>query len=114
MQTKGLVVRRPHPTDRRSTLVALTARGRRGAELMGRLFRDDIGSALDVPVDHLRELADLLDRIAAALRHRAGDVNLLRRRLLREDTTDEEAGREPPPRPAPDEHDPAGEPAGGP
>jgi DNA-binding MarR family transcriptional regulator len=115
MQTKGLVVRRPHPTDRRSTLVDLTARGRRVAELMGRLFRDDIGSALDdVPMDHLRELADLLDRIAAALRHRAGDVNRLRRRLLREDTTDEEAGREPPRRPAPDEDDPAVEPAGGP
>jgi DNA-binding MarR family transcriptional regulator len=89
MQTRGLTVRRPHPTDRRSTLVDLTPRGRRAAEIMGRLFREDVHTALeDVPIEHLDELADMLDRLAAALRHRAGDVNHLRRRLLREDTAE--------------------------
>jgi DNA-binding MarR family transcriptional regulator len=111
MQVKGLVVRRPHPVDRRSTLVDLTPRGRRVAQLMDRLFRDDVRSALaDVPVEHLRELAALLDGIAAALRHRAGDVNRLRRRLLRDDTT-ADLGDEPPPTPPPAPDD-AGEPAG--
>ncbi|MDD7933241.1 MarR family winged helix-turn-helix transcriptional regulator [Actinomycetospora straminea] len=87
LQTKGLVVRRPHPSDRRSVLVDLTPRGRRVADLMGRLFREDVQAALDgAPVEHLRELADLLDGLAAVLRHRAGDVNRLRRRLLRADT----------------------------
>jgi DNA-binding MarR family transcriptional regulator len=92
LQAKGLVVRRPHPTDRRSTLVHLTARGDRVALLMGRLFDEDVHTALGpVPEEHLAELADLLDGLAAALRHRAGDVNGLRRRLLRADTasTDE-------------------------
>ena len=90
LQTKGLVLRRPHPTDRRSTLVDLTPRGRRVADLMGRLFRDDVEGALQgVPLEHLHELADLLDRIAAALRRRAGDVNTLRRDLLRVDRTPE-------------------------
>jgi DNA-binding MarR family transcriptional regulator len=90
LQAKGLVLRRPHPTDRRSTLVDLTPRGRRVADLMGRLFRDDVEGALQgVPLEHLHELADLLDRIAAALRRRAGDVNTLRRDLLREDRTPE-------------------------
>ncbi|MDD7939515.1 MarR family transcriptional regulator [Actinomycetospora lutea] len=90
LQTKGLVVRRRHPTDRRSTLVDLTPRGRRVAALMGRLFRDDVGGALEaVPLEHLHEFADLLDRIAAALRRRAGDVNALRRDLLREDRAPE-------------------------
>jgi DNA-binding MarR family transcriptional regulator len=89
MQTRGLAVRRPHPTDRRSTLVDLTPRGRRAAEIMGRLFREDVHTALeDVPIEHLDELAEMLDQLAAALRHRAGDVNHLRRRLLREDTAD--------------------------
>jgi DNA-binding MarR family transcriptional regulator len=98
LQTKGLVVRRPHPTDRRSTLVELTPRGRRVADLMGRLFRDDVEGALeDVPLEQVHELADLLDRIAAALRRRAGDVNALRRDLLREDRTPEpEPEPEPP------------------
>jgi DNA-binding MarR family transcriptional regulator len=88
LQAKGLVVRRPHPTDRRSTLVHLTARGDRVALLMGRLFDEDVHTALGpVPEEHLAELADLLDGLAAALRHRAGDVNGLRRRLLRADTS---------------------------
>ena len=56
---------------------------------MGRLFREDVHAALqDVPVEHLGELAEMLDQLAAALRHRAGDVNHLRRRLLREDSAE--------------------------
>jgi len=70
MQTRGLAVRRPHPSDRRSTLVDLTPRGRRAAAIMGRLFREDVHAALqDVPVEH----QDV-------------PVEHLRRRLLREDT----------------------------
>ncbi|WP_207787328.1 MarR family winged helix-turn-helix transcriptional regulator [Actinomycetospora cinnamomea] len=102
MQSKGLVVRRPHPTDRRSTLVDLTPRGRRVAELMGRLFQDDVQSALDdASVEHVEELAALLDGIAAALRHGAADVNRLRRRLLREDTAGADDGEDAPTAPAP-------------
>lgn len=88
LQARGLAERRRHPTDRRSTLVDLTPRGRRVADLMERLFRDDVESALEgAPAEHQRELAGLLDGLAAALRQSAGDVNRLRRRLLREDTT---------------------------
>ena len=67
----GLVTREPHPTDRRATLVAPTARGeelldelgRGQAELAGQLFGglppdrlDGLVSALDEVLDRLRAL----------------------------------------------------------
>ncbi|GLZ49639.1 hypothetical protein Acsp06_58240 [Actinomycetospora sp. NBRC 106375] len=100
LHAKGLVVRRRHPTDRRSRLVELTPRGRRVAELMDRLFHEDVSTGLDgVPLEHLHELADLLDRVAAALRLRAGDLNDLRRRMVRADSAsgDGPAAPGPPP-----------------
>jgi DNA-binding MarR family transcriptional regulator len=100
LQSRGLVVRRPHPSDRRSTLVDLTPRGHQVASIMRRLFGTDVDAAVaGVPGEQLDELADLVDRVAAALRQRAGDVNRLRRDLLREDLA-------PPEDPAADDPEP--------
>ena len=70
----GLVVRQPHPTDRRSLLVVLTARGKTAIEAMFAMFTEDILSAVqDAHPEHVREFTEVLDRIAAALRERVAD-----------------------------------------
>ena len=75
-----LVRRTPHPRDRRSVLVELTDLGRTGIEEMYTMFAIDIDAALDQADPRLREepelreaIADLLSRMAAALRERSGD-----------------------------------------
>jgi DNA-binding MarR family transcriptional regulator len=72
MEAQGLVARRPHPDDRRVTLVRATSAGRercadiqRGrARLMVRILE-----AFDV--DEVRRLADLLERLNATVNRMA-------------------------------------------
>jgi DNA-binding MarR family transcriptional regulator len=67
LEGRGLVVRTPHPTDRRAKLATLTPEGERAAQRADEL--------LDAPPERLRALApeDLaaLDRIIGALRGEA-------------------------------------------
>lgn len=75
-----LVVRSPHPVDRRRTPVSLTGLGHDAVAALYAMFSDDIGRALDRADLRLREDEELrrlvgavLTTIAAALRERAGD-----------------------------------------
>ncbi len=80
LEGAGWVARQPHPSDRRSVLVALTDDGFDVVLSTYLLFADDIGRALDRADPRLREDPDLrravgglLAQIAASLRRRAGD-----------------------------------------
>jgi DNA-binding MarR family transcriptional regulator len=69
LQQDGLVAREAHPTDRRATLVSLTARGRKvTTELRG--GRDKLAAALfaDMPPDQLDVLTATLETVTERLR----------------------------------------------
>lgn len=72
LEAEGLVMRRPHPSDRRATLVVLTERGAAAAARMAAERQEAARWLLgDVPLAHLTSfvaVADqVLERIAAAL-----------------------------------------------
>jgi DNA-binding MarR family transcriptional regulator len=70
----GLVVRSPHPLDRRSVFVELSDVGATAVRAMSDLFSFDIAQAADVELlEHGEEFERLLDRIIGRLRDRAGD-----------------------------------------
>lgn len=74
----GLVVRRPHPTDRRSLLVELTPQGQTMIGAAFDVFRDDVRRAVgDVPPAEVRQLGAVLEAVAVALRERAADPSRL-------------------------------------
>ncbi len=74
----GLLVRQPHPTDRRSLLVELTAQGHATINAVFDVFREDVLRAVGgVPPVQVRALGLLLEEVAAALRERAADPSLL-------------------------------------
>lgn len=99
-----LVVRTPNPRDRRSVIVSLTDLGKDSIRAMYTMFAEDIDAALEEADPRLREepelrhaVTDLIDRMAAALRERAGD-----RAGVETALRGEESDREPEPtRPAP-------------
>src|SRR5262245_22446838 len=69
----GLVERRPHPTDRRAVLVALTEHGRSVSDALDRSRRAAASAALgDATDDELRAFISVADRIAALVGERAG------------------------------------------
>ncbi len=74
----GLLVRRPHPTDRRSLLVELTPHGHATIGAAFDVFRDDVLRAVgDLPPAEVRRLGSVLESLAAALRERAAEPSLL-------------------------------------
>lgn len=74
LDTAGLVVRSPHPLDRRSVFVELSEVGATAVQAMSDLFSFDIAQAADVELlEHGEEFERLLDRITGRLRDRAGD-----------------------------------------
>lgn len=64
LEAQGWVVRSPHPTDRRATLVRLTERGRTAAARM-HAERQESAAALfgDVPVGDLATFVAVLDQV---------------------------------------------------
>ncbi|HEY9369108.1 MarR family transcriptional regulator [Streptomyces sp.] len=74
LQEDGLVVREPHPTDRRATLVSLTDEGRSVTSAL-RGGRDELAALLfaDVPPDQLgtftATLVQVTERLRAASAH---------------------------------------------
>jgi DNA-binding MarR family transcriptional regulator len=63
LEERGLVVRSPHPNDRRSKIATPTEAGQRTAERAGRILDEPPAVLRDLPE---RDLADL-DRVIAAL-----------------------------------------------
>jgi DNA-binding MarR family transcriptional regulator len=69
MEEAGLVVRRPHPTDRRATLVALTAGGRREAEQALEPRLDALAGVFEgFTLDEQQQFVTVLHRLGRAMR----------------------------------------------
>ncbi|MFC5948581.1 MarR family winged helix-turn-helix transcriptional regulator [Pseudonocardia lutea] len=80
----GYVQREPHPADRRSVLVVLTAGGRATITALSDLFTDDVEQAVrSAGFQHVAEFADALARMVPALRARAADRAALQGELDR-------------------------------
>ncbi|MEA2157250.1 MAG: hypothetical protein QOE11_3390 [Solirubrobacteraceae bacterium] len=64
LEQRGLVRRTPHPEDRRSKLVALTAAGRQAAARADAILDEPPAALRDVPAEDLAALLRVLDRLA--------------------------------------------------
>jgi DNA-binding MarR family transcriptional regulator len=69
LEADGLVRRTPHPTDGRTTLVAITDSGRAKLDLATKAVIDADFGLVGLTVDELRALTGLLTKV----RHAAGD-----------------------------------------
>ena len=67
LEVRGLVVRRPHPTNKRAKLVSLTAAGRKLVAKLAAIVEHAPPALADLPDDELAAL----ERMVAALRPRA-------------------------------------------
>lgn len=71
LEEEGLVRRRPHPTDRRATVIELTDRG---AERMSGMYEEHRAAVAELfeelPEEDRRELIRLLGTLGEALRER--------------------------------------------
>jgi DNA-binding MarR family transcriptional regulator len=63
LEKRGLVIRTPHPDDRRAKLVTVTEAGRTANAVAQRILGEPPASVLDLPTEDLR----ILDRIVATL-----------------------------------------------
>ena len=69
LETAGLLVRNPHPRDRRSLLLRLTARGETAKNTVFGLYLTTITDVItDAQTPPRQEVIDLLERIAGAIR----------------------------------------------
>ncbi|MCU1673311.1 MAG: MarR family transcriptional regulator [Frankiales bacterium] len=75
LEAAALVVRRPHPTDGRGTLIAITAAGRRLALTCTARLNDEVFSRPGLPPDQVEVLVE----VVADLRERAGDFRTAER-----------------------------------
>jgi DNA-binding MarR family transcriptional regulator len=68
LEERGLVSRRPDPTDRRGVLVRLSDEGRRVVdEALNDVLSEDINILLPFSADQRRELAGLLEHLLVSL-----------------------------------------------
>jgi DNA-binding MarR family transcriptional regulator len=63
LEQRGLVAREPHPSDRRSKLVVITAAGARTARKAQRLWDRPPAALGELSRDELETLAELLSRV---------------------------------------------------
>lgn len=69
IERQGIVVRRPDPTDRRATLVSMTARGRRIAQRLREVQDEVLGGQLAAwTAGELERAADLMERLIRDVR----------------------------------------------
>lgn len=66
LEQRELAVRGPHPTDRRIRTVVLTERGREMSQSVFELLSQPPSAAAVLTPDEQRQLAELLERVAAA------------------------------------------------
>ena len=66
LERRGLVRRKPHPEDRRSKLVQLTAAGRAAADRAEAILDEPPAALRDVPVKDLAVLLRVLERLGRA------------------------------------------------
>jgi DNA-binding MarR family transcriptional regulator len=72
LERRGLCARRPHPQDRRATIVGLTDEGRAISEAAGRVFDRELAARFDGALSKsaLRHLADALATLRGGAPHR--------------------------------------------
>lgn len=81
LESQGLVARRPHPTDRRATLVDLTAAGNNVVALLSAAYQQFTGFLFDdMAFAELKGFAVALERVLGRLR--AADFNRVRQEAL--------------------------------
>jgi DNA-binding MarR family transcriptional regulator len=69
LQEAGFVARKPHPTDRRATLVTLTEKGQDVASAWSAEHRDGAGQLFsDIPAADMVTFVAVLDRVLGRLR----------------------------------------------
>lgn len=74
LENDGLVERRPHPTDGRSTVVTFTKTGRAQQSLNWQQRQTEIGLAFgDLPVERQKQLLAITPVLTEALRKRAAE-----------------------------------------
>jgi DNA-binding MarR family transcriptional regulator len=66
LETKGLVRRRPHPTDRRAKLVEVTAKGKELARRADTILNTPPASLTALPPAELENLVRILDRVTSS------------------------------------------------
>jgi DNA-binding MarR family transcriptional regulator len=72
LEADQLVERRPHPTDRRSTVVAITKKGVAEQQQLWRSQQAEIGLAFgDLSAEHQKQLLEITPLLTDALRRRA-------------------------------------------
>jgi DNA-binding MarR family transcriptional regulator len=69
LETRGLIARSPHPTDRRATLVSITGDGRKLVASATDALRDTEFGLANSTIDDQHRLTDVLARLRLA----AGD-----------------------------------------
>lgn len=60
LEADGMVVRRPHPTDGRTTLAKITTKGKTRVQKAVEVLNDRVYEQLHLPLDKVDELFDLL------------------------------------------------------
>ena len=73
LEADGMVQRRPHPSDMRTTLAAITAKGRRTGLRATDVLNGEVFTQVGLKPSALEDLFDSL----ADLRHAAGDFEIL-------------------------------------
>ncbi len=63
LEARGLVRRRPHPTDRRAKIVEATAKGSRAAARAEEILSEPPPSLSDLPATDVEELLRILRRV---------------------------------------------------
>jgi DNA-binding MarR family transcriptional regulator len=77
LEAEGLVERRPHPTDGRSTVVSLTSAGRKQQQTLWAERQREISRAfLDLSAEQQRQLLAITPVLTASLRKWATDRSL--------------------------------------
>ncbi|QCU78988.1 MarR family transcriptional regulator [Citricoccus sp. SGAir0253] len=77
LEQAGLVARRAHPTDRRATLIEITAAGRDLADRAGRALNERVFGDLGIPAGDVSTLNGILARFRADAGDFAGDTPIL-------------------------------------
>jgi DNA-binding MarR family transcriptional regulator len=74
LEADGLIERRPHPTDGRSTIASLTSKGITQQKATWESRQTEIGRAFgDLSPTHQKQLLEITPLLTDALRHRAAE-----------------------------------------
>lgn len=74
LEEEGLVKRRPHPTDGRSTLVSITPAGTKQQDVNWQQHQEEVAEAFtDISAEQQKQLLEITPLLTEAMRKRAAD-----------------------------------------